>query len=311
MDLTQKRFTDPDAAREYLEGLRWPQGPVCPHCGGADRQSRLEANPAKKVRAGLVFCGHCRGQYTVTVGTVFERSKIALHKWVAATHLICASKKGMSAHQLHRMLGITYKTAWFMAHRIREAMKSEGGMMGGGGNVVEADETFYAPKKRRTRNGKLAKGPSGKSQKIFALVERDGGVRAFHVPEVTGKTLKPILMAQVAQDTKLFTDSAAHWRTLPRGAFQEHEMVNHTAKEYVRGEVHTNSIESFFGLLKRGIVGTYHHVSATHLQRYCEEFSFRHSHRTSLGVTDEMRATALIKQVHGKRLTYRRVNEAS
>lgn len=310
MDMTKPRFTDPEAAREYLEGLRWPKGSFCPHCGGADRQSKLEG---ESHRAGLYFCGHCRQQYTVTVGTVFERSKIALHKWVLAVHLMASSKKGMSAHQLHRMLGITYKTAWFMAHRIREAMKSEGGMLGGGGKTVEADETYYGPKSQRKRNGmvKGAKRGGGNKQKIFALVERDGKTRAFHVPEVTGKTLKPILLAQVSRESTLYTDSASHWSNMQEGTFQKHEMVNHLAKEYVRGDVHTNSIESFFGLLKRGIVGTYHHVSATHLQRYCEEFSFRHSHRTSLGVNDQQRADAIIKQVHGKRLTYKRVNAAA
>lgn len=313
MDMTKPRFNDPEAAREYLEGLRWPSGPFCPHCGGADRQSRLEANPEQGIRAGLLFCGHCRQQYTVTVGTVFERSKLPLHKWVLATHLICSSKKGMSAHQLHRMLGITYKSAWFMAHRIREAMKSEGGMMGGGGKIVEADETYYGATKQRARNGKAAGQKRGghHKQKIFALIERNGGVRAFHVADVNGSTLKPILQAQVDRNTRLMTDSASHYRKMDEAGFEHHETVNHLAKEYVRGDVSTNSIESFFGLLKRGIVGTYHHVSSTHLQRYCEEFAFRHSHRVSLGVNDEQRAEALIKQVAGKRLTYRRTHAAS
>jgi transposase-like protein len=322
MDFTAARYNQPDAAREYLESLRWPKGPECPHCGGVERISRIEAQTVQKAtpgnrstvaRAGLLFCGDCRTQFSVTVGTVFERSKIPLHKWVLATHLLCSSKKGMSAHQLHRMLGITYKTAWFMAHRIREAMKSEGGMMGGGGKIVEADETYYGPRSQRTRNGKIkgAKRGGGNKQKIFALVERDGSTRAFHVTDVNGATLKPILQAMVAKDSTLFTDSASHWTNMPEGTFAKHEMVNHMAKEYVRGEVHTNSIESFFGLLKRGIVGTYHHVSATHLQRYCEEFSFRHSHRVSLGVNDEQRAASLLKQVGGKRLTYRRTNAAA
>lgn len=306
MDMTLPRFTNPEAARQYLEGLRWPKGPVCPHCGGADRQSRLDGEAH---RPGVLFCGHCRSQYTVTVGTVFERSKIALHKWVLATTLLCSSKKGISAHQLHRMLGVTYKTAWFMAHRIREAMKSEGGMMGGGGKVVEADETYYGPTKQRTRNGKFRSTRGGHmKQKIFALVQRDGATRAFHVPEVTGATLKPILQAQVAKETTLYTDSASHWTNMPKGTFAKHATVNHMLKEYVRGDVHTQSIESFFGILKRGLVGTYHHVSPVHLQRYCEEFSFRHSHRTSLGVSDLQRAEALLKQVGGKRLTYRRTN---
>lgn len=321
MDFTAARFNQPEAAREYLESLRWPKGPECPHCGGVERISRIEAQTVQKpakgkrstvARPGLMFCGDCRTQFSVTVGTVFERSKVPLHKWVLATHLLCSSKKGMSAHQLHRMLGITYKTAWFMAHRIREAMKSEGGMLGGGGKIVEADETYYGPTKQRLRNGKFRSTRGGHmKQKIFALVERTGGVRAFHVPEVTGATLKPILQAQVARDTRLMTDSASHWTNMPEGTFQQHETVNHMLKEYVRGDVHTQTIESFFGLLKRGIIGTYHHVSSAHLQRYCEEFSFRHSHRVSLGVSDEQRAAALLKQVGGKRLTYRRTHAAA
>jgi transposase-like protein len=319
MDFTAKRFNDPEAAREYLEGLRWPSGPFCPHCGGADRQSRLEANPEQGIRAGLLFCGHCRSQYTVTVGTVFERSKIALHKWVLATHLMVSSKKGMSAHQLHRMLGITYKTAWFMAHRIREAMKSEGGMLGGGGKIVEADETYWGnARPLKTRGKKRAHGGYGHKNKVVALVERDGKTRAFHVADVTGDTLKPILQKHIAPDSHLMTDSASYYRHMSRDMFLSHEMVNHSADQYAKaseaipGKVaHTNTVESFFGIFKRGLVGTYHHVSEAHLQRYCEEFSFRHSHRASLGVNDEQRAACLLQQVGGKRLTYRRTNAAS
>jgi transposase-like protein len=321
MDFTAKRFNDPEAAREYLEELRWPSGPICPHCGCVDRQSRLEANPEKGIRAGLLFCGHCRQQYTVTVGTVFERSKIALHKWVLATHLLVSSKKGMSAHQLHRMLGITYKTAWFMAHRIREAMKSEGGMLGGGGKIVEADETYWGqqrPNKARRRGWKTRNFGTANKNKVVALVERDGKTRAFHVADVTGDTLKPILQKHIAPDTHLMTDTASYYKHMERGLFLSHEMVNHSADEYAKpseaipGKVaHTNTVESFFGIFKRGLVGTYHHVSEAHLQRYCEEFSFRHSHRTAVGVSDEQRAAALLKQVGGKRLTYRRTNAAS
>ena len=311
MDFTLPRFTDENAAREHLEALRWPSGPVCPHCGGADRQHRIEANPEKGVRPGLLACGHCRQQYTVTVGTVFERSKIALHKWVLATHLLCASKKGMSSHQLHRMLGVTYKTAWFMSHRIREAFKlDQSGPLGGGGKVVEADET-YIGSNRRPRSGK--RGPGPHLNKVVALVERDGMTRAFHVANVDHNTLKPILMKHVAQDSHLMTDTASHYMHL-NGGFLSHEMTNHSRKEYARksefikGSAHSNTVESFFGMMKRGLMGTYHHVSEAHLQRYCEEFSFRYSHRKT---NDEERAAMALKQVGGKRLTYRRIGKSA
>jgi transposase-like protein len=315
----QPRFKDPEAARTYLEELRWPKGAFCPHCGGADRQAKIAANPKKSVRPGLYECGHCGKQYTVTVGTVFERSKIALHKWLMAATLLAASKKGMSSHQLHRLLGVTYKTAWFMSHRLREAMKSDGGLLGGGGSIVEADETYWGNARPiKTRGPKNAHGGWGHKNKVVALVERTGKTRAFHVADVTGETLKPILQGNIKADSHLMTDSASYYRNMERGHFLSHEMVNHSQDEYARpseaipGKVaHTNTVESFFGLFKRGLVGTYHHVSVAHLQRYCEEFSFRHSHRTSLGYTDEQRADAALKQIAGKRLTYRRINAAS
>jgi transposase-like protein len=294
------RFKDDQAAREHLEALRWPKGPVCPHCGGADRQSRLEG---KAHRPGLLFCGHCRQQYTVTVGTVFEDSKIPLHKWVFATHLLCASKKGMSSKQLERMLGVTYKTAWFMSHRIRKAMETTPkGLMGGSGGTVELDETFYGRKPgrdvRRGHEHKLV---------VFSLVERNGGVRSFHVPNVTAKTLKPILQAQVSKTAKIMTDDAGQYRIMGIPA-EQHATVNHKLGEYARGNVHTNTVEGYFSILKRGLIGTYHHVSEQHLQRYVNEFDFRYSNRESLGVNDEERAATLLKQVSGKRLTYRRTN---
>jgi transposase-like protein len=301
---TQARFIDEDAAREHLESLRWPNGPVCPHCGACERNSKLEG---KSHRRGLYFCGDCRQQFTVTVGTVFERSKIPLHKWVLATHLLCASKKGMSSHQLHRMLGVTYKTAWFMTHRIREAFSTpNAGPIGGGGKIVEADETYigHVKGRRAKRSGKGVK-------RVIALVERDGTTRSFHVANVTGATLKPILQTQIAKDTHLMTDSASHYRTL-RAGFLSHEMIKHTQGEYarksrkVKGAVmHTNTVECFFGLLKRGLVGTYHHVSEQHLQRYCTEFDFRFTHRKT---NDVERADAALSQIGGKRLMYRRVD---
>lgn len=311
MAFTEKRFTDETAARAHLEAMRWPNGPICPHCGGVDRISRLEG---KAHRPGLLNCGDCRSQFSVTVGTVFERSKIPLHKWVLATELLCASKKGMSSHQLHRMLGVTYKTAWFMTHRIREAFKTEAssGPIGGGGKIVEADETYYGNAKPIKRVPGRRVGGYAHKHKIFALVERDGAVRSFHVASVTGETLKPILKAQVAADTHLMTDNAGQYRGDIRGQFLSHETVNHAKKQYSKKSryakghnAHTNTVESFFGLLKRGLIGTYHHVSEQHLQKYCTEFDFRFTHRFS---TDEQRANAALAQIGGKRLTYRRTD---
>lgn len=317
MDFTAKRFTDETAAREHLEALRWPNGPVCPHCGGVERNSRLTAQvKGKGARPGLLFCGDCRTQFSVTVGSVFERSKIPLHKWVLATHLLCASKKGMSSHQLHRMLGVTYKTAWFMSHRIREAFTTpNAGPIGGGGKIVEADETYWGNAKPIKRIPGRRVGGLAHKHKIFALVERDGTARSFHVADVTGKTLKPILTAQVASDTHLMTDNAGQYRTMQRGQFLSHETVNHAAGQYAKksraakGQVaHTNTVESLFGLFKRGLIGTYHHVSEAHLQRYCTEFDFRFTHRMA---SDEQRAAAALAQVGGKRLTYQRIDASA
>ena len=316
MDFTLPRFTDENAAREHLEAMRWPNGPVCPHCGGADRQSKLEG---KAHRPGVHFCGYCRQQYTVTVGTVFERSKIPLHKWILATHLLCASKKGMSSHQLHRMLGVTYKTAWFMTHRIREAFKVEiTGPLGGGGKIVEADETYWGNVKPYNHRAPGRRNAGwGHKNKILALVERNGEARSFHVANVDHKTLKPILEKQIAEGTHLMTDGASHYRQMDLGTLSDHEIVNHAAKEYARQSrkagvvAHSNTVESYFGILKRGLVGTYHKVSEAHLQRYCTEFDFRFSHRTALGYTDEQRAAIALKQIGGKRLTYRRISQSA
>src|SRR5262245_41651052 len=313
-DLTQPIFTDETKAREYLERTRWPDGAFCPHCGATENIKRLEG---KSHRPGLYQCNSCREHFTVTVGTVYERSHIPLHKWLLATHLMCASKKGISAHQLHRMLGITYKSAWFMAHRIRESMtpRSDGGMLGGPGKIVEADETFYG-----TKPGRKVKRGAGHKNAIFSLVERNGNSRSFHVADITESTLKPILEKHVAKGTDLYTDSGGQYRKI-KSIFPKHEMVSHTTGEYVRGNVHTNTVESFFGLLKRGIVGTFHHVSEAHLHRYCSEFDFRYTtmqRRVKIGgkwvmtgFTDEQRAVAALKGIGGKRLTYRRISSAS
>lgn len=305
---SQPRFTDDEAAREHLESLRWPNGPVCPHCGGTERNSRLAG---ESHRPGLIFCGDCRSQFTVTVGTVFERSKVPLHKWILATHLLCSSKKGISGHQLHRTLGVTYKTAWFMAHRIREAMREEPtGSLGGGGKIVEVDETYFGnkgdvrqPRKMNKRGAKMEK------RGIVSLVERNGKVRSYHVPSVNNENLREILFKQIDQNTHLMTDEATRYKNLGK-AFAEHSKVNHGKGEYVRGNVTTNTVEGFFSILKRGLIGTYHHVGEAHLQRYVNEFDFRYNRRSSLGIEDNERTNDALRGISGKRLTYRRIERA-
>jgi transposase-like protein len=295
---TEPRFNDDDAARKYLESIRWPNGAICPHCGGTKRNSLLQG---KSHRAGLYFCGDCREQFTVTIGTVFERSKVALHKWIYATHLMCASKKGISAKQLERMLGVTYKTAWFMSHRIREAMISGFNTpMGDNGGAVEVDETYWG------NVGKQANGARGwaHKMKIVSLVERDGAKRSFHVTNVTAETLRPILKAQISAKAHLMTDEARVYKPLAAD-FAQYSSVNHSAGEYKRGDVTTNTVESSFAILKRGLYGTFHNVSEQHLQRYANEFDFRWNYRK---VTDTERATAALKGISGKRLMYNQPN---
>jgi transposase-like protein len=299
-DFTKPMFTNEDKAREYLESVRWSNGAVCPHCGSTEKITRLNG---KSHRPGLHQCNECREPFTVTVGTVYERSHIPLHKWLYATHLMCASKKGISAHQLHRMLGITYKSAWFMAHRIREAMTpNSGGLFGSGGKIVEADETFWG----KAEGYKLArKGKTGTrlKMKVLSLVERGGDIRSFHVSRINAKTLAPILREHIAKEAHLMTDEARAYITIGK-EFANHSSVNHGQDEYARGIAHVNNLESFFGIFKRGIMGTYHHLSKQHLQRYTKEFDFRYNHRK---VTDSERADSALKGISGKRLTYRRI----
>ncbi len=307
--LTEPRFQSEEAAREHLEATRWPNGAECPHCGGTERNVRIQGG-----RAGLWFCGDCRTQFTVTVGTVFERSKVPLHKWLLANHLICSSKKGMSAHQLHRMLGVTYKTAWFMAHRIREAMvPAASGPMGSGGKIVEADETYWGNSNRsaaaKATKKRLGHFNGQDKQKIVSLVERDGSVRSFHIATVTGFTLKDVLTKNICPTANLMTDDAHYYRRIGRG-FASHQSVNHSQGEYARGNVTTNTVEGFFSILKRGLVGTFHHVAPKHLGRYCTEFDFRYNTRTAMGFTDAERAQLALKGISGKRLTYRRTKES-
>jgi transposase-like protein len=316
-DLLNPIFTDAEAARAHLEAQRWPNGPICPHCGNAD-PSRIHELKGKAHRSGLFQCNDCRDQFTVTVGTVFERSKIPLNKWVLATHLMCSSKKGVSAHQLHRMLGITYKSAWFMAHRIREAMRDDNqGPMGGGGQIVEADETYHGPvdvaPKLTTRGEPFKKGgnsgPSGK-RTIVGLVERGGKVRTFHIRKATAASVREILVRNVSRESTLNTDESRLYTETGK-EFASHDTVNHSANEYARGETHTNSMEGYFGIFKRGMRGIYQHCGEAHLHRYLSEYDFRYNNRTALGVTDNMRRDEVLKGIEGKRLTYRRIGEAT
>jgi transposase-like protein len=300
--LSAPHFHNEEAAYAFVEARIWPRGPVCPHCGGVERNSKLEG---KSTRIGVYKCYDCRKPFTVKVGTIFEASHIALRLWLQAIYLIASSKKGISSNQLHRTLGVTLKSAWFMSHRIREAMKDSGDILGSGGGIVEADETFYGHKK-----GMPSKPGGDNAHKILSLVERDGKARSFHVANVDHRNLKPILLSQISKQSHLMTDGASHYRVLGR-EFARHESVNHTQGEYARKSkvkgvtAHTNTVEGYFGLLKRGLVGTYHHVSEKHLQRYVTEFDFRFSNRVSLGVDDPQRANKLLRGVIGKRLTYK------
>lgn len=301
-DLTAPQFTDEEEARTHIERSRWPNGPVCPHCGGTERNYSIKANKNKKIRNGLYRCGDCDEQFTVTVGTVMESSKVPLHKWLMAIHLMCASKKGISSKQLERMLGVSYRTAWFMSHRIREAMReAPDGPLGVGGGTVEADETFWGNTKPRGQ--KKGRGYAHK-EKVLTLVERGGKARSFHVPAVNAKTLRPILKEQISADAQVYTDEAGQYRNL-REDFPTHESVTHGVGEYVRGDVHTNTLESYFSILKRGLVGTFHHVAPHHLKRYVGEFDFRYNYREKLGYSDRERAAIVLLGIEGKRLMYR------
>jgi transposase-like protein len=264
--LNAPHFHDNDKAREHLEAIRWPSGPVCPHCGSVEKPYSLNG---KAHRRGLLKCVDCREQFSVTVGTVFERSKIPLSKWLTATYLLCSSKKGMSSLQLQRTLGVTYKTAWFMTHRIREAMRdTTTDQLGGEGSsgIVETDETYFGKTKGQGKGAHLKQ-----KQQVVALVERKGRVRAFHVPTINAESLKPILHAQIAKGARLMTDNAGMYKKIGKH-FASHQTVDHAAKEYARGDVTTNTVEGFFGILKMGIRGVYQHVSPEHLSRYVGKF---------------------------------------
>lgn len=298
-NIYQPHFQNEEAAREKLEQIRWPDGPECPHCGLINA-TKLEG---KAHRKGVYQCNACREQFTVTVGTVFERSKVPLHKWLLANHLIVSSKKGISSHQLHRMLGVTYKTAWFMAHRIREAMKQDGGPLGGEGSTVEVDETYIGKRPGEGRN----RMPIRNKNTIVSLVDRvTGRAVSFHVTHnLTAEAVSQILYTHVDRKSRLMTDEANIY-VRPGREFASHHTVNHLAREYVRDDVTTNTIEGFFGIFKRGMKGIYQHCGAQHLHRYLVEFDFRYTHRQGCGYNDAERAIAALKGIAGKRLTYRR-----
>jgi hypothetical protein len=317
-------YSDDEAARKHLESLLWPDGPICPHCGVVDEATLMAG---KSHRPGLYNCRACDKPFTVTVGTIYERSHIPLHKWVYATHLMTASKKGISAAQLHRMLGFgSYRTAWFMAHRIREAMKGSSGKapLGGEGKVVEADESYFHKvenpselrhdgkpfmKDRGYDRKKLNYGSANK-RPIMVLVERGGKARTFHVAEANRDTIERILAANVDLNSRLHTDESHLYKRFGK-RFAAHESVNHSKDEYARGDVTSNSAEGFFNVFKRGMTGVYQHCGEVYLNRYLVEFEFRHNTRTKLGVNDKERAALAIKGAQGKRLTLRQPQNAT
>ena len=297
------RLTE-DEARTILEKIRWPKGPVCPHCGGKEN-TRLEGE-SKKTRDGVIQCNGCRKQFTVTVGTVMHRSHITLRQWVQAFHSMCSHKKGVSALQLQRNLGLhSYKSAWHLAHRIRFAMKEEP-LASSLKGIIEVDETYIGGK---AHGGKRGRGAPKKTV-VLALVERDGRVRSRPVDTISANELKGVIRENVDKGARIMTDELASYRGIGREFFGGHRTVNHGKGQYARGkgyEINVNSAESYFALLKRGVHGTFHHISKKHLGRYCDEFSFRWSQRK---VTDGERAVAAIKGSEGKRLTYRKPTAA-
>jgi transposase-like protein len=313
--LVAPHFQTPELAREWLENLRWPEGPICSHCGTINHAYKTK-------KPGWYRCAEkeCRKDFTVTTGTVMERSHIPLNKWLMAFYLLNASKKGMSAHQLHRALQLDYKSAWFMCHRIREAMRAGNlGPLGGGGGIVEADETYYGPVEKAkvrtkttsgrpyTRGSKTGRGPANK-RPIVALVERGGNVRTFHVPVADKAEVSKIVRENISRESRLHTDESRLYPEIG-GTFDAHKTVTHSHGEYVRYEdgeaIHTNSAEGYFSIFKRGMRGVYQHCKEKHLHRYLAEFDHRYNHRVALGYSDIDRTLAAIKGIEGKRLMYR------
>ncbi len=306
--LSAPHFHDEEAAFAKVEAAIWPNGPVCPHCGCTGRISAIKPNPEKRVRYGLKKCGDCKRQFTVRMGTIFEESKLPLHIWLQAMHLMCASKKGVSAHQLHRTLEITYKSAWFLAHRIREAMRSgDLAPFGSDGGMVEVDETFIGHRK----GAPIPEGGIGHKMKVLSLVERNTGAkRSMVLPDFKPQTIADMVSANLAREAVLMTDEAGHYKRVGKQV-AAHHTVNHGHKEYVSKAdptIHTNTIEGSFAIFKRGMRGIYQHCGEQHLHRYLAEFDFRYTNCVALGVDDQARAEIALQGVVGRRLTYRRLD---
>lgn len=317
--LSRPYFHDEAAAFAHVESILWPQGPVCPHCGNADKHYKLtgvrtkpsKKNPEGVERHGLYKCAEvaCRKQFTVRIGTIFEESHLPLHKWLQAIHLICSSKKGISANQLHRVLEITLKTAWFLGHRIREAMRSDDfSPMGGNGGIVESDETYFG---KLTNVKKITFG-TGQRNIVLTLVERGGAARSFHITSTAIKKVLPIVRENIAKEAWLMTDEGMHYRNMTKH-LENHGTINHGAKEYGRVDtlpdgskvnVHTNTVEGYYSIFKRGMKGVYQHCAEHHLHRYLAEFDFRYTNRVARGVDDTARALLALEGVKGRRLTY-------
>jgi transposase-like protein len=300
--LSDKHFHNEAAAYAFVEARVWPNGPVCPHCGGVDRISKMGG---KSTRIGAYKCYQCRKPFTVKIGTVFEASHVPMRHWLQAMFLLSSSKKGISSNQLHRTLGCTLKTAWFISHRIREAMRVTGvEPMGGAGKPVEVDETFYGRLEGQPKKGRTA---WANKNVVVTLVERGGSARSFHVDGVRIADLQPIIRANIRPDTRVMTDEMPSYKEIGK-EFASHETVNHRQDEYVRGDVTTNTVEGFYSVFKRGMKGIYQHCKEKHLHRYLCEFDFRYSNRIALGVDDVARAERALKGIVGKRLTYRTTN---
>jgi transposase-like protein len=307
--LSAKHFHDESAAYEFLESRIWPKGPVCPHCGGVERISKMGG---KSTRIGTYKCYQCRMQFRATVGTVFEASHVKLHIWLQAVALLSSSKKGISSNQLHRTLGVSLKTAWFLSHRLREAMRDgKFAPMGGAGSIVEMDETYHGRKAEPrdvTTSGRpfTKRGRNGPANKraVVSLVERGGKVRSFHVENADQSTVTQIVNENLDRESRLHTDESRLYSRIADHV-GEHHTIRHASGEYVRGDVHTNTVESYFSIFKRGMRGTYQHCKEKHLHRYLAEFDFRHNARVALGVNDPARADLVLSGIVGKRLTYR------
>ena len=295
--LSAPHFHSEEAAFAYVEARVWPEGPVCPHCGGFDRIGKMGG---KSTRVGLHKCYQCRKPFTVRMGTIFESSHVPLNIWLQAMYLIAGSKKGISSNQLHRTLGVTLKTAWFMSHRIREAMRTEGGLMGGNGGIVEVDEAYIGQKAGAWRG----KGGFRHKMRVVSLIDRrTGEARSVDANSMVAGEVASIVRANVHRETRLVTDESGFYKYLGR-EFASHETVLHGNREYARGDVTTNTVEGFFSIFKRGMRGVYQFCNEKHLYRYLAEFDFRYSNRVALGYNDNDRADTLLSGIVGKRLTY-------